>query len=449
MGDPLVDAHCLIPGLYVLGWPLTPISIRDQMLRARWLIDRLFDDQKLKIGDTLLVVGAGIAGATGAIRAAQRGVNALLIEQSGGAFGLQARSNTRWIDPVQYDWPAGHWDQSRYPLQPPPMPLGFNAGYSRNLATYWDVLLHRHIRLNRPRLNYQRNVRARAILPGTRAALLVSLQTPIGLGNLHADLVIWAVGFGDEKTSIQRKTGGTLSSAPFWSSDKLQDPRCGIVNIPSRVLILGSGDGALQDFLRVATAERSAREIWNKLGMPSQISTEAQDIEAQFHRALTWCNGGGDEARLHESRDKFYRDFVDQLWLSPGFPARAASVLRTDIDSLIMAFPTTYLTAFYGLNCILARIIGRAWADVHGFSIDEVLRCGWKARDGDFTGSPPLYTVTLDAQAGCPLSVPTPDSQDCELLIIRIGIDPRSAAVPFKSPAMLRTRHLFPYHLPG
>ncbi len=72
-----------------------------------------------------------------------------------------------------------------------------------------------------------------------------------------------------------------------------------------------------------------------------------------------------------------------------GFPARAASVLRTDIDSLIVAFPTTYLTAYYGLNCILARIIGRARADVHGLSIDEVLRCCWKARDGDFTGSPP------------------------------------------------------------
>ncbi len=88
----------------------------------------------------------------------------------------------------------------------------------------------------------------------------------------------------------------------------MQDPRCGIVNTQSRVLILGSGDGALQDFLRAATAERSAREIWNKLGMPGQILTEAQDVEAQFHRALTWCNGGVDEARLFETRDKSYRD---------------------------------------------------------------------------------------------------------------------------------------------
>jgi hypothetical protein len=154
------------------------------------------------------VCGPRIAGATGAIRAAQRGVNALLIEQNGGAFGLQARSNSRWIDPVQYDWPAGHWDQSRYPLRPPPMPLGFYAGYSRNLAIYWDALLHRHIVLNRPRLNYQRNVRVVGVWPGTRSALFINLQTPMGSGSLHADLVIWAVGFGDEKTSIQRKTGG-------------------------------------------------------------------------------------------------------------------------------------------------------------------------------------------------------------------------------------------------
>ena len=100
MGDPLVDAHWLWAYLYVLGSPLTPISIRDQMVRSRWLIDRLVSVGQLRIGDKLLVVGAGVAGATAAIRAAQLGTNVLLTEQSGGAFGLQARSTSRWVDPV-------------------------------------------------------------------------------------------------------------------------------------------------------------------------------------------------------------------------------------------------------------------------------------------------------------------------------------------------------------
>ena len=402
----------------------------------------------------MLVVGAGAAGATAAIRAAQLRANAMLVEQTGGAFGVQAGSNTRWIDPVQYDWPARHWDKQMYPFCPPPLPLGFGADISSNLAIYWDTVLHQHQRALQPRLNYQPNTQVTALGPGATRQFLAALQIGRVTANLEFDLVMWAVGFGQERTSIPRRGGGLLSGPPFWSTDTLTDPNCGLVGKPARVFILGCGDGALQDFLRAATKLPSAREIYERLKIPDRFRDAAQDIEAQFHRAFVWCNGADDEARLLEARDSAYRDLVVDLWKEPNFPARACGLLRSDIKSLEVAFQTTYLTAFYGLNCLLARVIGQAWADRIGIGtpINVVLRGGWRAREGHFDPAQSVFEVTLDAQPGPPPITPTPDTRECDVLIIRIGIDPRSTVVPLAfpgKPSLVRTRHLFPYHLPG
>ena len=59
MADPILDAHSLLPRLYLLGSPLTPISLRDQMLRARWTVDRLVQNGELREGTRVLIVGAG------------------------------------------------------------------------------------------------------------------------------------------------------------------------------------------------------------------------------------------------------------------------------------------------------------------------------------------------------------------------------------------------------
>jgi hypothetical protein len=456
MGDPLIDAHWLWPNLFVLGSPLTPISIRDQMVRSRWLVDRLISTRQIRIGDTVLVVGAGVAGATAAIRAAQLSVNVLLVEQSGGAFGVQARSNSRWVDPVQYDWPARHWAAQFYPVEPPWMPLGFNAGFSNNVAAYWDTILHGQIIAQHPRLCYQPNIPVTALGTGSRKPVLAQLQTPFGLVGQEFDLVVWAVGFGQERTTIPRTGGGSpVSRAPFWSTDTLTDPNCGIAGSSAcRVLILGCGDGALQDFLRAATALSSAREIYHRLPFPAQYGDEAQDIEAQFHRALIWSDNPDDEACLYKARDDKYRALVADLWADTNFRASAIGILRKDIQSIEVAFQTPYLTPFYGLNCLLARILAEAWAARVGMQVDQILRAGWRTREGDFNAARSEFEVTVEAQSGCPLASPgTADTRKCEVLIIRIGIDPRFARVPLTVPGavpvMFRTRHLFPYHMPG
>jgi len=456
MADPILDAHSLLPRLYLLGSPLTPISIRDQMLRARWTVDRLVQNGELREGTRVLIVGAGAAGATAAIRAAEHHAHALLVEQSGGAFGVQARSATRWIDPTQYDWPAAHWTLGAYHWRPPPMPLVFPAQLSHRLARHWDTLLHTHIARLRPRLAYQPNMRVVNLSPVPGPGLSATLARGTLSFTLPFDIVIWAVGFGIEKTSIPDASGGTILGPPFWSTDAIEKPHCGFGFNPD-VLILGSGDGALQDFLRAATQLSSASEVCRKLSVPEKFRHAAQDIEAQFHRGLVWCHRDEDERRLYEVRHTHYEQLVDELWKDTDFVARARSLLRSDVNTLAMGYPTTYLTGFYGLNCFLALILGRAWAERARMHRAAILRAGWRARHGQWMtnyAGPSYCDVTVDRQPGCPFpGAPATDTWSCHLLIIRLGIDPTSAKVPFWNsltlPPPSRPRHLFPYHLPG
>jgi hypothetical protein len=269
------------------------------------------------------------------------------------------------------------------------------------------------------------------------------------------DLVVWAVGFGRERTTIPDPAGGTISGIPFWATDQLQDPQCGILASKPDVLILGSGDGALQDFLRAATRLKSAREIYDQLQIPEMVRHAAQDIEAEFHRGFVWCERDEDERRLYAARHSAYEDLVNQLWEDETFVRRSTGILRDDIASVAVGYPSNFLTGFYGLNCFLALIIGRAWAEREGSVIAEVLRAGWRARHAQYypLNAPPGYDVTLDREPGCPLLGAGPiDIRTCHLLVIRLGIDSAPAQIPWWSshvlPLPARPRHLYPNHLP-
>ena len=72
MSDPVLDAHQIGNGcFYRLSGP-TPISIRDQMLRGRVLVDRLVQAGKIHDKLPLIVFGAGVGGATAAVWAADK-----------------------------------------------------------------------------------------------------------------------------------------------------------------------------------------------------------------------------------------------------------------------------------------------------------------------------------------------------------------------------------------
>src|SRR4051794_8982966 len=103
--DPFLLSHECGPHQIMIAGPLAPISIRDQMLRAKLAVERSRERGLISANHPLIVVGAGAGGASAAIRAVQLGIPATLLDAGGRAFGRQRLCTTRWVDPTQYDWP--------------------------------------------------------------------------------------------------------------------------------------------------------------------------------------------------------------------------------------------------------------------------------------------------------------------------------------------------------
>ena len=145
MTDPFLAAHELSVDVYTLAGRV-PVSIRDQILRAHYLIERLFSAGKLAVGTHLAVIGGGAAGASVAILAARRGAKVKLLEAARSPFRVQRSCTTRWIDPVQYDWPATHAEKAQWPIEgldPARIPLGFEAGPASKIASQWTSTLNK------------------------------------------------------------------------------------------------------------------------------------------------------------------------------------------------------------------------------------------------------------------------------------------------------------------
>ena len=99
MLDSFLLAHRIRPLCFEIGGLLSPISIRDQMIRGRWIVDRAQEARLIDANRPLLVVGAGAAGATAAMESVRRGIETVLIDVAPAPFQRQAGCLTRWVDP--------------------------------------------------------------------------------------------------------------------------------------------------------------------------------------------------------------------------------------------------------------------------------------------------------------------------------------------------------------
>jgi hypothetical protein len=121
-GDFLLDQFQLAvpePDIYRMG-QYKPVSIRDQIVRASFLAERLWATKRLKASSKLLVIGAGAAGVTAAVKAVHFGVTRVVVtDLRDRVLSLQANCTTRWLDPAQYDWPASHWHGEQWPVKEP------------------------------------------------------------------------------------------------------------------------------------------------------------------------------------------------------------------------------------------------------------------------------------------------------------------------------------------
>lgn len=227
-------AHSLVPGtgnLHVLGSFEKRVTLWSQQHRALNLVYALHHEGLLGPGKYVAVIGGGVAGLTAAAAAVQKGAEVLVLERQPELLHLLQGNHTRWVHPRIYDWPLPGSEDAHAGL---PL-LDWEAGLAGDVCEQILTGFHR-------------------AAPGCRLALGVEdLQIADGPGprrRLHwtagseeFDLVIFAVGFGIERTVKD------LLPVSYWRDDSLHQPE---VEPGTRIhLVSGCGDGGLTDLLRL------------------------------------------------------------------------------------------------------------------------------------------------------------------------------------------------------
>ncbi|MBX3619372.1 MAG: hypothetical protein KF891_05195 [Rhizobacter sp.] len=279
-GDFLLDKFQLAvpePDIYRVG-QYKPVSIRDQIVRTSYLVERLWSTNRLKATSKLLVIGAGAAGVTAAIKAVHFGVTRVVVtDLRDRVLSLQANCTTRWLDPAQYDWPASHWGGEQWPIKEPPgfpyptaaklpPPVALEADYADEWSAKFAFALS--VYESAGSVNFVPNVKAVDWnFVSAKSCYEVQFDdaaTRASKGSLDADIIIFAGGLGRELFSVPvwGSSSKKYSSIPFWADDAFETPTFGLSTLSHGILVSGGGDGALQDFIRLVSGQRSAREVW-------------------------------------------------------------------------------------------------------------------------------------------------------------------------------------------
>lgn len=350
-------AYKVGPNLFDLSRNLHHVSIRDQVNRAISLAEGLISAKQLAPAhDEVLIVGAGVAGATVAIVLARHGVKTCLVDAELDPFSKQAGVHQRRIGPYMYEWPLAVFEDQRLPSRPPSALASWTAGATPPLgffseapvppgtmATYWATRLGQElanhkallrIRMGIDRLHTlaqitawlaaQRAVQANGaaqyaphgiqLVGGKAWATSAPLDSPV-----QPRFVVLAAGMGEESNHLETSTGGKRQyGTRFWDDDKLRERNCGHPIAP-RVVILGGGDGALQDTMRAMTGHADPLKTWKELNRRAKTVVlknamrQCAVFERQHADTLIWATSSARAGEMNRVLDSAYKSLAKKV----------------------------------------------------------------------------------------------------------------------------------------
>jgi FAD binding domain len=464
--DTFLIAHKILPLSYSFSAPISPISIRDQMIRAEMFVDHAVGANLVGYGKDLLVVGAGAAGASLAIEAARRDIRVVLIEQKGRAFDLQLTAARRWIDPTQYDWPHASWTFGTYPWRSPLLPaeklpdvaLRWPTGKASTLAFGWRRHLEDAVADPKKFLTFHRNTK---LLPGYPREVASVLEAAFDINGTQTlpqrfGCVVYALGFGSE-----RVPDGDFRGFKYWDDDPWDRPDLGTRNrVGERltVAICGAGDGALQDFLRIVTGMKSAKDLMTGLEplLPPKLGLQLAAEEDTARRHSAWLQDS-EQDHLHLKRlHSMYESAVAQTLLEPGVKALVDAVCGPILKRLTVTlyYSCDHFSHCFPLNHFLVLLILR-WADLRG---DKALNVIDKVRLVGVKGVSPhvckgdkndchmsAHDLKLVPAPTCGKPGGSPHTEPADIVIVRLGTDSKLNFDLLEGRSIPRTRQLLPY----
>lgn len=393
---------------YDVSGYFTPIAIRDQVVRAITVVNRAWDYKLITAERPLLILGAGFAGLAAALRASTLGVETVLVEKTRVCSNVAG--SPRYISHLQYDWVADHWRNDEFPWakpKPRSTPIMLTDGPILDLVEvlerqledtledgylnyFQEVLCVGHkivpgeqdtAGVNRPGIltaSFVRHPPGAALTPKMIRSLprFTEPEREFGMG-------LSCTGFPGERVFLElpppagrtKPVMHTFRGTEYWRIDKHNYANEG------KTVVCGSGDGALQDFLLLATYSpgspkplKSARDIFAALDLNkaqiARLETAVSRIEDFSRRnELWWSKKAGDPTtafticEIYKKVHKAYEKEVDHLLLDPKNKRIVKNLDRIIMDGarekLHLAHVCGHFEACYPLNRFLALMIGK------------------------------------------------------------------------------------------
>jgi hypothetical protein len=426
-----VLAYKIAPNMFDLSTGLSHVSLRDQLIRGATLVRDLIAAGLLTDADELLIIGAGAAGVSAAQQASTVGCRSLLLDTADAPFGLQANVTTRYVGPYMYEWPWDiHADQQFAPHASSLLHHWNTATYAglevyssapltaAQLASDWQSQLGAWVRAPGSKLSVLTKVdpktslravkawrrRQRFWMPGPGTLRFDGIGWPNGIKTqalIHPRFIILAAGFGPERVTWEGPSG-KIDGPRFWQSDALSQPFCGLTSAPT-IVVLGGGDGALQDALRCLYPHsqplQTLQDLLSFPGVPAAFQAAHADLllaEQQHAATRTWTSGArAAQGSEFASLQKAYVAILETLAVNPKVQDAMLDSLRKDVARVVLVVRDKYLGKAYSLNRFLILLLAQCLEMVAAPSGKVEFQLKFNTEVTDITGLAGNRTVTV------------------------------------------------------
>ncbi|WP_225412312.1 NACHT domain-containing protein [Stigmatella hybrida] len=339
-----------IKGVYLLGCFDKRVTLYAQQCRALNLVHALVEHEELRAGVRVAVIGGGVGGLTAAAAVRLTGASVTLYEKEKQLLPIQRAAHHRWVHPHIYEaleWPTT--DVSDLPVLPwkagpaSDVVMQLEAAFEKLASTMGSIHIHRNTLINK-------------ISKGTSGSVLLMDKNHV---QTQYDIVIVAVGFGQESSSADitnARSSFCKSPISYWASDELTEQVDG-----KRILISGSGDGALIDLARALVADFRHAEfvedlLRNSLYQP--LRRQFMEIEDRLRMKTDVCLWSEYSKRIQVPQEVF--EFLrtrEDANVTFNFSHYGFFDRGTALHNRLLAF--LFLSAQRGGNSLVNRWPGR------------------------------------------------------------------------------------------
>lgn len=350
----------------------SPISIKDQIIRVITILDRAYKNGLISEKRPLLIVGAGIAGSIAAVHAAEMKVKTIVIDKNTAALNNIVTLSTRYICPTQYDWTAAHWNSKKFivnSLVDPKDSIILTDGPLKTRIQNLVSILQNHNGYIVPYFSTELRI-SNPVMRGKNPFIQVQFKTKKGLPKpriKNFGMALSCAGFGKEKVFVSERGFHGLE---FWKitdhTDIIKED-----NPDQKILICGSGDGSLQDYILLATISDTVRDLYEKLKLTSDQKFSLEDsitrAEEKIKRKEIWLSKANEKqlCQLMQELHQVHLNEVNKLLADSSIKKRIKEFLRKEKDipnkfvasRLKVYFSCVHFSPCYPLNRFMALLI--------------------------------------------------------------------------------------------